>query len=678
MKHYEQESVARLIDTAKALLNTNCSFHDIYDLAMNLHGKETSTVYFDEDDKVHEYNYNQYKTITYHLAEKMSTALSAIPSGSIIALKLRNCPTWSHLFWAILMTGHTPLLIDAKLPKENTNNLLKQAKAQGIICNEASLYAVKTFRINAITQSEPNFNFTPSWANEVIFCSSGTTGNVKMMVSNGKAMCNQIAAALDIPKESVTIMHPGKTRILAMIPFHHIFGFVAVFLWYTFYGKTLVFPSSGSNRDLLNAIKIGECTHIYSVPLFWDAIALKAQRSAALGKSSTADLLRRMVAYNTGKISASEAGLAAWPFIQNIVRKKILGTHVEYCIAGGGYLNSKTLHLINGLGYPLYNGYGMTELGVVSVELSPRVEDRLKGAIGHPLFGINFKLRPIEGGKEGQGELLVKTPTIHIREIIGGESKETTLDDGYFHTGDIAEKDSTGSYYIKGRIKDVIINSNGENVYPDEIEYYFRSVKHVVNDVVLGAKKPDSDNEEITLVFELDNAVTSDDFASIILDAKTINDTLANEKKVQRFLIYKRSMPMANNMKVKRYLLKELIEKGQMEDFYDPMGKNDHITKAHYDFSKYDQKEVEKTIDKLKEIFGKTLMIPVFKIGEESDFSKDLGGDSMSYVSMVDDINRAFKITISTSLYGRLLTVNDFANEILSLKASSKKEKKKK
>lgn len=674
MKHYEREPVARLLDTAKTLLNTNRTFHDIYEMAMNSHGKNISTIYFDEDDKRYEYNYEQYKTITYHLAERMTTALSSVPVGSVVALKLRNCPTWPHMFWAILMTGHTPLLIDAKLPHENTENLLKQAKAKAIIFNEATSYDVPSFRISKITQSEPNYNFTPSWGNEVIFCSSGTTGNVKMMVSDGNAMCNQIAAALDMPNETCTIMHPGKIRNLAMIPFHHIFGFVAVFLWYTFYGKALVYPSSSSNRDVLNAIKKGRCTHIYSVPLFWDAVAQKAQRTIELGNPKNADLLRRMIAYNTGKISKEEAGFASACFVQNIVRKKILGKDVEYCISGGGYLNAKTLNFINGLGYPLYNGYGMTELGVVSVELSPRVEDRLRGSIGHPLHGITFKLKPITGGAKGQGELLVKTPTVHIREIIGGIEKETPLDDGYFHTGDIAEKDSTGAYYIKGRMKDVIINSNGENVYPDEIEFYFHNIRHVVNDVVLGIKKKDSNEEEITLIFELDNSVTSDDFPSIIADAKAINATLANEKKVQRFLIYKHSMPLANNMKVKRFVLKDALEKGDVDDFYDPEGNIGKKKKPSRDFSLYDQKEVERITKGVKNEFASTLMIPQFKIDDEADFGRDLGGDSMSYVTLVEDINHSFKITIPVNLYGRLLTVNDFVEEILLLLHPENKE----
>ena len=67
----------------------------------------------------------------------------------------------------------------------------------------------------------------------------------------------------------------------------------------------------------------------------------------------------KMIAYNTHKISKKEAGFAANGFIKSLFQKNVLGAQIEYCISGGGYLSSKTLNLINGLGYPLYNGYGM-------------------------------------------------------------------------------------------------------------------------------------------------------------------------------------------------------------------------------------------------------------------------------------------------------------------------------
>ena len=98
----------------------------------------------------------------------------------------------------------------------------------------------------------------------------------------------------------------------------------------------------------------------------------------------------------------------------------------------------------------------MTEIGITSVELSPVVETRLKGSIGIPLHGINYKIKP-KGKDKKVGELFVASPITHIREIIGGVEKGVELDEeGYFATGDIAEVDATNRYYLKGRIKDII------------------------------------------------------------------------------------------------------------------------------------------------------------------------------------------------------------------------------
>ena len=272
-------------DPAADLLKGSQTLKDIYEQATSRHLNERACSFFDEDGKMDGYTYEKYKSITFNFATHMSTALSAMGAGSIIGLKLKNSPNWAHVFWSILMTGHVPLLIDAKLPHENTENLLKQSKATAIIANEETSYSVPLFRINEIRNAEADYQFAASWANQVIFCSSGTTGAVKMMVTDGKALCHQICGSLDMPKESPTILHPGKTNILAMIPFHHIFGFTAVFLWYTYYGKNIVYPSSMASTDLLNAIRKGHVTHIYSVPLFWDSIAQTVLRSAAVRRT---------------------------------------------------------------------------------------------------------------------------------------------------------------------------------------------------------------------------------------------------------------------------------------------------------------------------------------------------------------------------------------------------------
>ena len=671
MSKYNEKECQQFIDQYKTLMNTSMTMRDIYETFTSAHLHEKCCIYFDEDDKIRSYTYAKYKDNVWFLAKRLSTIFSGIPAGSIVGLKLKNSPIWPLMFWAILMTGHPVLLIAANLKHENAENLLRDANAKAIIANEEEEYSVPSFRVNNVRNAEEDRSFAAPWANEVLFCSSGTTGNIKMMVMNGENLCNQIAAAANIPSKGTSLMHPGKIRILAMIPFHHVFGFVAVFLWFNFYGKTLVYPTSNASNDLLKAIKKGKCTHVFSVPLFWDGISQQLERSVSQQKPSTQEMIKRMLTYNNHQISREEAGFASTKFFNNIMKKKLLGKQIEFCISGGGYLLPKTSSLINGMGYALNNGYGMTEIGVTSVEQSSKVETRVLCSIGMPFAGIEYKIVPNDSTKENEGELLIKSKTIHTEEIINGVRSKTVLDNGYFHTGDIASKDNAGRFYIKGRIKDTIIGANGENVYPDEIESYFRDIKHINNLAVFGINEKNT--EKIILVVDLENNVTNDDISSIKNDIDSVNASLPNEKRISGALIYKKSLPIANNMKVKRFVLKNEY-KTNPENFLSFDGKG--IAKEAVSFDGYDLKDVETIMKKVKKLFSKTLYLPEFKIENNASWADDLGGDSMSYVTMVQELNQIFKISIPTDKYGKLLTVEDFTKEILDITKTSSESKK--
>ena len=660
-------SVERFINSAKDLLNTPKTMQDIFMMATTLHRKEKAITYMNEKGKVISIKYKNYRSYCFEYASRIATMLNDIPSESVVALKIRNMPDWPLIFWGLLMSGYVPFLIDAKLPKENTEVLLKESGAQAIITQEIITYPVKSINLNKLREVKVNFKFAARWANNVIFCSSGTTGNVKLMIYDGNNLCHQIAAALDMPKETETIMYPGDINIMAIIPFHHIFGFVAVFLWYTFYGKNIVFVKDLSPSEVFNVAQKCNVTHVYSVPLFWDSIAQNVVRKAALEGEKKSEQLDKMIAYNTHKITSDEAGMSASSLVLNYVQNQLLGKKIKFCISGGGYLSSETLNIINGIGYPLYNGYGMTELGVTSVELTSKVEYRLKGSIGKPLHGIEYKLINTTKLEPNVGELLVKSPITHTMEIIEGEKRKPLLDEeGFLKTGDIAMKDELGNYYLKGRIKDIIINENGENIYPDELEEYFKGVKGISKVCVVGVKKGKNNHEEITCIFEINSDVSEDDLKNIHDECEKINATLSNEKKINQFLIYKGRLPLTASMKVKRFKVKQMLENNK-DSFVTFNAKKEIKT-----FDGYAKEDVEPIVKELRKLFSKVLLLPCVKINDNDHWINDLGGDSMSYVELVGKVNSYFAIEIPEEKYGVMTCINDFAEEILSLKGIEK------
>lgn len=665
----DYNKVKRYFASAADLLKTSRTMQDIFLMSIENHKNDTAISYIDDKNRIIRYNYEQYRTKTFILASKLDTVLSNIAKKEIVALKMKNSPTWIHMFWAILSCGYRVLLIDARLPKENTELLIKQSNAKAIVCDEINEYSVPRFTSAEIEEKNPNYKFAETWANEVIFCSSGTTGEAKMMVFNGNNLCHQVYAAYGMPETTKDIMYPGTINIMALVPFHHIFGFVAVFLWYTFFGKNILFIKSLSPSEVLSTAQKLSATHIYCVPLFWDSLAQNIVRKVALEGPKKAALLDRMIAYNTHKISAFEAGLAATPIALAAVQKNIFGSKVRYCISGGGYISEKTMNIINGIGYPLYNGYGMTEVGVTSVELSPKVENRLKGSIGRPLEGITYKIDPTDEKVSGVnlGELLIKSNITHVREIIGGVEKEPELEEGFLRSGDIVFRDGSGNFYVKGRIKDIIINANGENVYPDEIESYFKSIPHVSNTCVVGIRKGKSTDETITLILEVDNKISTEEYVSLKDKVQEINVGLANEKRVQDVYIIKDKLPISNNLKVRRFHLKDLL-KTKPETFIDINEK-----KAVKTFEGFDTSVVEPIVKSVREIFSKVLLLPSFKVGDNEHWVNELGGDSMSYVQLVGEIEECFGIKIAEEKYGLLVNVNDFAEMVLNYRGKKAK-----
>ena len=651
----KQQLVTQYVLSAADLLKTSRHFVNIYQQLMHQNKKNVYAEFTGLNNRIKKYKYSKMDENVKKYALYLSNKIKKEGTNRVV-LKVANCPSWGEIFWALLMAGFVPVLVDAKLPRENVINLGNQAKAIAIISDDNHEYTLNKIRLDNILQNAKEEMSNPSWADEVIFSSSGTTGDAKLMVFNGENFVNQICCSLKMTEESLDIMYPkkvGQIKILAMIPFHHIFGFVAVFLWYTFYGTTLVFPKSNTPSDLLSICQKTGITHVYSVPLFWDSLALSIKRKFAMQNEDKQKLLEKMMAYNLGEMSAEEAGFASKKIVADKIKGMILGKHVRYCISGGGYLSNETLRAINGLGYPLYNGYGMTEVGVTSVELSPDVKQRLNGYIGKPLNGVEYKVN------DADNELLIKSPTIHIREIIAGVEKETVLDNGYFHTGDIVNKFETG-YIMKGRMKDVIINANGENIFPDELEIYFKDLPNVTNLSVLGVVNKDKAlHEDIVLVLELDDKTSEEALKELEATIKAIK--LPHDTKIDAIYLAKNRLPMANNMKVKRFAIKKEIENGSNK--YVLINSKKVSSKTR----KLSEEALTKILPPVRELFSKILVLPTFKIDDEDHWINDLGGDSMNYVELVQEVDRYFDIEVPEEQYGKLTCVNDFVEEIARL-----------
>lgn len=655
----EYNKIHDFLATASLVMETQKRMQDIFSIMMERNAKQIAVEYFNEKGKIKSYKYKKMKVNATAYASSISDLLKDQPKHSVVALKMSNNHHWGEIFWAILMAGYKPLLVDARASKEITANILAQAHAVGIITDDVYSYEVKKMSSDDIFDDKGSDSFSPVWEDEIIFCSSGTTGEVKLMVYNGESIAHQLCCSLDLAAGTKDIMYPkklGNVKILAMIPFHHIFGFVAVFLWYTFYGKTLVFPSAIIPSEIAKICQKSGITHVFSVPLFWDGLALQMKRKIDLLEEDKKELFRKYMDYNLGKINKEEAGKAGWDVTRKTIQKMLLGSKVRFCISGGGFLSNETAIAINGIGYPLCNGYGMTELGVTSVELSSDVNERLKCSIGKPFHSVEYTLA-------SNNELLVKSPAMHIREIIGGKEESVKLDkEGFFPTGDIASCDEDGRFYLKGRIKDIIINADGENIFPDELEEVFQGLPHVHHLVILGVAKKNSHEEKITLVLDIENQVSDEQLEEIKKQVSERSKHLPHHAVISDVYLSRNKLPLANGMKVKRFIVKKALEENSRD--YISMNAKKEIKK----FDGFDEKTIKEILLPIRDIFSKVLILPVFKVDDDAHWVDDLGGDSMNYVELVKEVQERFDVTFPEDQLGVMACVNDFTYEVAVLR----------
>jgi len=204
---------------------------------------------------------------------------------------------------------------------------------------------------------------------------------------------------------------------------------------------------------------------IVSVPRIFERVYSKVEENLPPG-STKRKLFEKTVdiGWKRFKKEASLGEQLLWPVLDTLVAKKLrarLGGELEYIFLGGAALAPHLLKIFTGVGLTFVHGYGLTETSPIAA--CNRLADNDPMSVGHPVPGVEARVA-------GNGELHVRGPIVMLGYWNNQSATDAVLDkDGWFHTGDIVEM-REGRIYIRGRVKDVIILSNGEKVPPGDAE----------------------------------------------------------------------------------------------------------------------------------------------------------------------------------------------------------------
>jgi len=317
----------------------------------------------------------------------------------------------------------------------------------------------------------------------ILYLTSGATGEPKMGLTSHTA----ILANIDMGPVVLPITPEDST--LVFLPSAHIAQRIVLELVPMRMGTPVWF--SESLARLPSELKSIRPTVFLAPPRVWERMFATVQTEIKKRPALARKIFHGALGLGLEAARYRQEGKPAPPWMSRLLRiadklvfskiRERLGGRIRIAASGAAPLGKNLGEFFSAIGMPIIEGYGLTEAGVICFNPLERPKP---GSIGTVLPGIQVRLAE-------DGELQVKTPCIFNGYYNDEAATRSVLsEDGWFSTGDIAENDEDGYWYITGRKKELIVSSNGKKIYPARIENLFK-MEPVVNQVLLvGDKKP--------------------------------------------------------------------------------------------------------------------------------------------------------------------------------------------
>ncbi len=464
----------------------------------------------ERDGRKEQYTYEDVNELTLRAAGFF--VKNAIAAGSRVILFSNNMPEWGMTYFGILKAGATAIPIDPASSIDEIVNFAKAGEAAAIVVSPKlagenpdlakSLKAAKlkvavwtfddVFEMQAETEEAKRNALLPpkvhSNAIASLIFTSGTTGKPKAVMLSHKNFVNMISMLSSVLDMDLT------DGVLSVLPMHHTFEFSAGFLTPFSNGTQITYLNELTAEDLSRTIENGHVTGMVGVPALWEMLHRRIKTRLRERGDWIADLADNVIDFNAWIRDNTPFNLG--PIVFFPIHQG-MGGKMRYLISGGSALSEKVQKDLHGLGFTVLEGYGLTESSPVLTVARPG-NKLLRGSVGKPLPGVEVKIDSPD--ENGVGEVLARGQNVMAGYYNNEEATEAVLQDRWLKTGDLGRIDDDGNLYIVGRSKDVIIDSNGKNIYPDEIEDIYGKSPLIKELSVVGLSDDDGGEKIAALV----------------------------------------------------------------------------------------------------------------------------------------------------------------------------------
>jgi long-chain acyl-CoA synthetase len=519
------------------------------------------------NNNIHKFSYSEVLEYVKRIGRYLKEL--GIGKGDNVAILGENRPEWGISYFTVSWIGATAVPLDSRASMESHKFILSFSAAKAIFLSASYLPNVRpmlaeleglkhmiimeTFDdiYSKYSSGFERESISDQELSEILF-TSGTTGNPKgVMLTHKNVMSNveDMYKILDLTPDD---------RAFSVLPLHHSYECTCGLLGSFYNGSSVFYARSIKPREMLEDLYIASPTIWFNTPLILEKLYLRIDKEISSDQGFKGIVIRAL----PKKI------------IGNKIKKRLGLEKIKLIICGGASLPSWVSSGLEQFGFPIVQGYGLSETSPL-VSVNPPSKPK-NDSVGMIIESDEVEIRDMD--EDGNGEIVVRGPNI-MKGYYKNENAtgEVLMPDGWLYTGDIGFFDDEGYLYITGRKKFLIVTRGGKNLSPEELEERLTKSNYIEEALVFS---PD-DKTILALLYPNIDQVTYQ-LGSIGLETseeniwnllkeeiRKINAHLEAYKRISNFALRFEEFPKTTTRKIKRHVFKNLILKPGTKVFHD-------------------------------------------------------------------------------------------------------------
>jgi long-chain acyl-CoA synthetase len=612
--------------------------------------------------------------------------------GSRLAILADNHPRWVAAYLGIIASGCAAVPLDTALHEDQVIKLLKDSGTAAVFCDAKHLPvarpAAKELNVGIILMDPdrmPEHSIEDHWLGNLPAIFNAGPGKFKPAAANNDDLASLLyTSGTTADPKGVMLTHAnflgevvavfnwvdiGPTdALLGVLPLFHVLALMANLLLPLVKGCRVVYLETLNTTELLRALNERNITVFAVVPQFFNLIHERIFQEIEKRGALTQKLFTAMLALNR---SLRKLGINAGPILFKKVHNT-LGPKMRYLATGGSRFDPAIAQDFYDLGIDVLQALGLTETTAAIYVNSPN--DNVIGSCGTAMKGVEGKIIDPQPQEDGPavGELAVRGAVVMKGYWNRPDATAAVFRDGWFLTGDLGYFDAKGHLFLTGRKKEVIVLSNGKNVYPEEIEAHYLQSPFIKEIAVMGLEgKPGEGGDRLHAVVvpnfdALRQRKIVNAKEAIRFDIEGLSPKIASTKRVGSYELWQDDLPRTTTRKIKRFEVEKRVRANQARKGADDSDLPAEKPLNADELAWLEQPDVQRGLKIVRETARAVPQTMRPTLNLELDF----GLDSMQRVELLSHLEEELGGNVEESQLAEIYSVRDLLDAVLTSAAS--------